>query len=605
MHKTLIAAIAALPLMAAPTPAQVHSPDAHVSLRVEGRTLDEIVQYLREVSGANIVVVQGAETEISLDLTDVLWRDALELASELAGCVVEERTAGVLVVDSPPRVDFVFDNAELTDVIDAIGAISGANIVVGQEVAGTISLRLKDVPWREALEVAVKTVGFTVVEDSRGILRVVDPLTLQAQMESRSYQLRYLRPPGQFVPKIKTEFADGEFDTPSGKVEDDFPIIPALRSALSPGGDLQYIDKQNVVIVKDTTQVHAEIKDMIDRMDIEPAQVFCDVKFVSTTGEEFDDLGVDYGELGPTIAASMGQIPIKTPFVLGAGGWDDSIIANDTGTGPFTDPSLNAGGTIVPDTIYGALNLTGVAATLRLIQEDRDAEVVQAPKVVTLDGVPATVFVGETVRYAEAKSEVGQTGSLQLSVQEAQGSPVDTGFQLLLVPHVIPGSNSVQLDVIPKETSLSGTSNSPLAPAGFDFFVVGAGGDAGSIALPRVRTSTIVTSMILESGQTAVVGGLSTDIDIDAVRKIPLLGDIPIIGWLFKNEQQTKERRNLLVFLSPQIVRTSSDTQDILERELDRRRAIYQDQFDRLLSDINPEPTEAAAPADEGAPSDS
>ena len=78
--------------------------------------------------------------------------------------------------------------------IDLIAKLGGANIVVAPEVAGTLSLRLTDVPWRDALDVAVKTLGYVVVEENRGILRVVDPVTLQAQMTTKSYQLRYLRP---------------------------------------------------------------------------------------------------------------------------------------------------------------------------------------------------------------------------------------------------------------------------------------------------------------------------------------------------------------------------------------------------------------------------
>lgn len=589
MKKSIItlAALAVMALAAPHAAAQVPSPEARVSLRVEGRALSEIVQYLREVSGANIVVKEGGDTLISLDLTDVPWLDALELAAELAGCVADVQTAGVIVLEKPPRVDFVFNDAEITDVIDAIAAISGANVVVAPEVAGTLSLRLQDVPWREALDVAVKTLGFTVVEEKRGILRVVDPLTLQAQMEPRSYQLRYLRPRGDFVPVIESEFVDGDIKAPKGKLEEDFPIVQALSKALSPGGELDYVASSNVVIVRDTTQVHAAVKDMLERLDVEPSQVFCDVKFVSTTSNDLLALGVDYGDAGVQVSASGGQIPITLPFDMGPGGLDDSIIVNPSGAGPFADPLLNAGNTVIPDTVYGALSFTGVAGTLSMLQRDSNTEVVQAPKIFTMDGRPATIFVGETIRYAEAKSEVGQTGSLQLSVTEAKGSPVGVGFQLMIVPHVVPGSNDITMDVIPKETSLSGTSSSTLAPAGFDFFTVGSGGDTGSIALPRVRTSTIVTSMLISSGQTAVVGGLTTDVDIETKSKIPLLGDIPFLGWLFKSDRNDKERRSLLVFLTPTIVRTSDDTEAVLQRELDRRREIYQAEYDRLLSDLD------------------
>jgi len=385
MGNRSIRTLAALLLLVPAVRAQVPTLDARVSLRVEGRELSEVVDYLRTQSGANIVVVEGGETEVSLDLTDVAWQDALELAAELAGCVVEERTAGVLVVDRPARVEFVFNNAEITEVIDAIGAISGANIVVAPEVAGTLSVRLKDVPWRHALEVAVKTLGYAVVEESRGVLRVVDPLTLQAQMETRHYQLRFVRPMGDYAPVISSEFVTGNARPASGDVEKDFPMLTALRQALSPNGAIDYVPDKNVLIVRDTQKVHDEIDDLIARLDVQPAQVLVDVKFVSTTNNDLFNLGVDYGDAGPSIGFSGSQIPITFPFNLGSGGFEDALIANPN-DGPYADPSLNFGNTVLPDTIFGALSFTGWDATVRLLQSDDRTEVVQAPKVFALDG---------------------------------------------------------------------------------------------------------------------------------------------------------------------------------------------------------------------------
>ena len=609
--RILSALLVAAGLLATRATAQVPIPDARVSLRVDNRSLSEVVQYLREQSGYNIVVVEGGDTPISIDLTDVDWLEALELAAELAGCVVDESTAGVLLVDRPPRVDFAFDNADVRQVIDTIAKLSGANIVVAPEVAGTLSLRLTDVPWRDALDVAVKTLGYTIVEEDRGILRIVDPLSLQAQMETRSYQLRYVRPPGNYVPIIESEFLERTTTVRStaggtgGAVDYAklFPVIGALKKALSPGGDLDYIKEQNVIIVRDTAQVHAQIKEMIDRLDVEPAQVFVDVKFVSTANLDIFSLGVDYGDLGPQVSISGGQIPVTLPFTLGDGGFEDGIIASPSGDGPFanSDGSGNGGMTVIPDTIFGALSFTQFAATLRLLQRDSFTEIVQAPKIIALDGVEATIFVGETIRYAEAKSEQGQAGGLQLSVQEAGGSPVEVGFQLLIVPHVVPGTNKLTMDVIPKETSLSGTGGGTFAPPGFDVFTVGASGLEGSIALPRKRSSTIVTSMMLESGQTAVIGGLTTETEIERTTEIPYISKIPVLGWLFKFEDESLERRNLMVFVTPTVVRSTAETQRLVRRELDERRKEYGKRLEKILygSAGAPEPP---PPAPLGAP---
>lgn len=582
--RTIVVALVALLSFSGFAIAQTPDPDARVSIRVDGRQLQEVVEFLRDRSGANIVVLQGGDTPISLKLTDVPWKEVLELAAESAGCVVEERTAGVLAVTRPERVTFAFTNAELTEVIDTIGRVSGANIVVAPEVSGLLSLRLTEVPWRDALEVASKTLGFVVVEDRRGILRVVDPASLQDQMVVKSYQLRYLRPRSTFAPIIATEFAEGSYTPASGVIEEDFPVMEALRRALSPNGQLHYVQDRNVLIVRDTDQVHAYINDVVDRLDVEPPQIFIDVKFVSTTNTDLWDLGVDFGDFGPRASISGSQVPISFPFEMGAGGFEDSLLASDTGTGPFAEDLVSmAGGITSPDTIYGALNFTTLTATLRAIERDVKSEVVQAPKIVALDGRPSTIFVGETIRYAEAKTEQGQAGGLNLSVEEAEGSPVEIGFQLMVRCNVIPGTNDLTLEVIPKETNLSGTGDSSLAPEGFDVFTVGAAGAEGSIALPRVRSSTIVTSMLLESGQTAIIGGLSTDVNRETKSQVPLLGQIPLLGRLFRHEETTKERRSLMVFVTPTIVRSTADSDDLLRRELERRQDEYSGELERLL----------------------
>jgi len=573
--------------------AQMSVPDARVSLRVESRELSEVVQHLRERSGYNIVVLEGGDTAISLDITDVSWRDALDLAAELAGCTVEERTAGVLVVVRPPRVDFSFDNAELKDVIDTIAKLSGANIVIAPEVQGTLSLRLTNVPWRDALDVAVKTLGFVVVEEQRGILRVVDPLSLQAQMESHSYQLRYVRPPARYLPVISSEFVavtqkvtQGGSGGQGGQVDYEriFPVLAALKKAKSPGGDMEYMPPpQNILIVRDTAQVHAQIKDMLALLDIEPAQVFIDVKFVSTSNRDLFNLGMDYGDLGPQITYSGGQIPITFPFNLGSGGWEDLIIADASGNGP------NIAGSQLPATIFGALSFTQWTGALRMLQRDTTTEVIQAPKLVVLDGKEGTIFVGESIRYAQAKSEQGQAGGLQLSVEEADSSPVETGFQLLVQPHVIPGSNRVDMLVIPKETSLTGVGDPSIAPPGFDVFTVGASGLEGTIALPRERSSTIVSNVLLDSGQTAILGGLSTDSDSETVSEVPFLSDIPLLGWFFQHKSRTRDKQMLWVFVTPTVVRSSSDQQRLLEREVLRRQDAYGDRLQQILFGDDPE----------------
>ncbi len=562
---------------------------ALVTVKLKDRPLKDVVQGIRRKAGVNIIMDEAIEDTVTIDLMDVPWRKALDLVAEAGNCVVVQISGNVLKVEKPPRVFFAFENADIQKVIDTIAKISGANIVVAPEVQGTITLRLKNIPWRDALESAAKTLGYVVIEESRGILRVVPPSNMKEDLVSRSFTLRYVRPKSAYVPMLNSNYVKSlkaQAAMPSGDGPP-FKLIDALRGALTPQtGKLDYFEGTNVVMVKDTKPVIENISRIIETVDIEPAQVFVDVKFVTTSNRDLLEYGVSPGDSGWAVSGSGGQIPIKFPFDLGAGGWDDKLIANDTGRGPFADENLNpTGGTTMPDVIFGALSFTEMTATLRLLKKDTHSEIVQAPKLIVLDHQEGTIFVGETVRYAQARSEQGQAGGLQLVVEEAPRSPVQTGFQLLIIPHVVPGTDKIIMDVIPQSDSLSGTGNSTLAPPGFDVFTVGSGSGQGSIALPRVASSTIATKVLLRSSQTAVLGGLSTDNTTDTHTRIPVLGDIPVLGFLFGSKSQNKSRTNLIVFVTPQIIRSPEEVESNLKKILSDRSNALKAEYDAIFGD--------------------
>lgn len=559
-----------------------------LTLKLKDRSLRDVVASIRRKAGVNIIISDSIEETVTIDLEGVEWREALSLVAEAAGCVVVEVSGNVLKVEKPPRVYFAFENADVQKVIDTIAKISGANIVVAPEVQGTITLRLKDIPWRDALEATAKTLGYVVVEEARGILRVVPTSNMKEDLVTESFQLRYIRPRSVYLPFLESPYVQSIRRTL--QMEGDqvkFQLLDALRRTLTPEiGSMEYFEGKNLIIVKDTRPVVDEVRRIIEGVDIEPGQIFIDVKFVTTSNQDILEYGVNIGDDGWTASLGLGQIPTRLPFDLGAGGFDDRLIANDTGTGPFADENLNpTGNTIMPDVIFGALNFTQVQAALRLLQQDTQSEIVQAPKLIAIDHQEATIFVGETIRYAQARAEQGQAGGLTLVVEEAPNSPVSTGFQLLVIPHIVPGTEKVIMDIIPKSEALSGTGSSSLAPPGFDVFTVGAGGTAGSgsIALPRLASSTIATKVLLRSGQTAVLGGLVTDTSTETTTQLPLLGDIPALGWLFKSRAESKTKNSLIVFVTPQIIRSPEEVESNLRRVLEERRRQMQAEYDSIF----------------------
>jgi type IV pilus assembly protein PilQ len=547
---------------------------SRLTLRLRDRDLGEVIESIRRKTNSNIIMDPGIEETVTIDLQDVHWRQALSLVVEQAECIVTEGDGGVLKIEKPPRVYFAFENTEIQKVIDTIAKISGANIVVAPEVQGTITVRLKNIPWRDALDAAVKTLGFVVVEEARGILRVVPAANIEADLAFEAIQLRYVRPSSVFMPFINSEYIrDMRNQQPLQPGQLTFTLLDTLKNMVTPEvGSLEYVQETNVIMVKDTRPVVDQIRRTIQMMDIEPAQVQLDVRFVTTSNDDLLDVGVSPGGNGWTAGLSLGQMPTRLPFDLGAGGWDDRLVANPQGFGPFADDAQNLpASTTIPDVVFGALNFQEVTATLRLLARDSNSEILQAPQITTLDNTTATIFVGEAVRYAQARVEQGQAGGLLLALEEGDESPVNIGFQLLATPHIVPGTDKVIMEVIPQRTALSGTGTSSIAPAGFDVFEVGAAAGAGQIALPRVASSTLQATILLQSGQTAVLGGLKSKTESETVTKLPLLGDIPLLGYLFKNRTKQETMSTLLVFITPQVIRSADDVESSMRRALEER----------------------------------
>ena len=192
----------------------------------------------------------------------------------------------------------------------------------------------------------------------------------------------------------------------------------------------------------------------------------------------------------------------------------------------------------------------------------RSPRIGRSPKILALDNTEATIFVGESIRYARTSASSSQAGTLAFSVEEDPNSPVNVGFQLLVLPHVVPGENKIMLTVIPQQRALSGKT-SPTLP-GFDRFVFG----TQTIDLPRVASSTLVTHMILKSGETAVIGGLLEDREIESRDKIPILGDLPLLGLLFSGTSKQKVKQHLLITITPRIIRGSDAANSTISDEM-------------------------------------
>ncbi len=540
---------------------------AMITLDVAERPLEDVLDHIRNKVGITIVSPVGADARVTVKLRDVPWAEALVIIAERSGCIATQDSPKLWRVEKPPRVTMSFQAEDIKKVIEAIAKYGNANIVVSEKVKGNVTMVINDRPWRDALEAVIKTNGYFLVQEDRGILRVVDQEGLSTHTERRLFPLRYLRPKGTYTAQIDSEYIEkrqqaqnqaggGAGQSLAEQVKRRFPLLEALEKMKSKEGEIDYLEDQNAILVLDTKPVLDEIGRFLERLDVEPAQIHIDVRFVTTTNNSSRDLsfGFDQGLNASITGASRSS---RFPFNLGPGSFGDNLLPGRTTDNIGLD---NTESLVVP----GSLDFSATSFAIRLIKEDKSAQIIQAPTITTVDHREATIFVGEQVPYAEAEAASSQSGGLQLSVKEGKDSPVDTGFQLLVIPHVVPGSNKVLMNVIPQARTLTGTTDPE--HVGFDLFTVGAGSvGSGSIQLPRVGEQTIVTNLMLENGQTGIVGGLIQNSTNRTETKVPFLGDIPLLGELFKSTVNSEDERKLLVFVTPWIVESSDKTNDNLK----------------------------------------
>ena len=246
-------AIAALGLLAGPTAAWAQEAAARsakaddksrgpgeVTFDVVERPLKDVVAFIQDKTDVNLIVAREAEDiPVTVKLRNLPWREALAIVVERAGAQIEERSQNLIRIEKPPRVTFEFENADVRVVIKAVADIAGANIVIGREVEGTVTLTLTDIPWRVALDTIVKTLGYTVVQEERGILRIVDPANLKQQLETRIFALRYVRPRSPYRPTMDTQVSVKSVSAAAddtASIEKEFNILKAFNQAVAPEG---------------------------------------------------------------------------------------------------------------------------------------------------------------------------------------------------------------------------------------------------------------------------------------------------------------------------------------------------------------------------------
>jgi general secretion pathway protein D len=435
------------------------------------------------------------------------------------------------------------------------------------------------------------------VKSKSGIIRVLTIDALNRQMERQLFKLKYISGPPVFVANIaEGKYHKGGLPVPPKTVDEvgkQFTLLRILESLLTRTvdgtrtlGALQYDPDSNTITVTDTRVALNEIERTIKALDVQPSQVRIDLKYISTVNDDLLTFGMNYtfaGNDGLTIT-SQALPPLRVDGSTVAPGTASESPFSQGGLGKLTRLPFGLGREpITTDQLF--FTRFDMLATFRAFKRDRYSKLMQEPFLALKDNTAATIFVGEEVPYAETKVEQTANGGLAFTVGEGARSPVKIGFQLMVVAKVKKDSNSVELTIIPQNEFLSGTSTAVGLVPGFERFTLSGASSGGtdlSIDLPRVSNTTLMTTLLVENGRTAILGGLKTERTSYEDKKIPFLGDLPLIDFLFKQRNDSVRKETLLIFVTPTIVQPSDENAEYLQGQLDALRDREREELERV-----------------------
>ena len=409
-----------------------------------------------------------------------------------------------LSITKPGNVSLDFREADIRNVLRILSYKSGVNIVAGPEVSGLVTIQLTDVPWEQALQVVLETQGYAY--DRKGNIILV---TTIENLKKRREDALLLAEQESLITKT--------FILNYAKAADVIESIEKMRTAR---GSINFDERTNTVIVRDTETNIKLINEVIPILDATTPQVLIESKIVETTLSDTDKLGIDWVAKA-TVSGS------KRPTIF-----------------PFTTDSENRS---LPDNIpsaaaslfsYGTLDFATVSAVFEMLQTRADTNILSNPRIVTLDNQKASITIGSqypipTYTYNEEQAK------LQVSGWEYK----DIGIIFDVTPQVN-NAGFVTLSIQPKITEI------------LDFVTV------ENTSLPRLSNESAYTQVMIKDGETLVIAGLIKDKDTNTTKKLPILGDIPILGLVFQKVEKTKTKTDLLIFLTPHIITVDAAVAD-------------------------------------------
>lgn len=391
-----------------------------------------------------------------------------------------------------------YNDADVQSVLRTLATRAGVNLIMGDEVTGKVTVHLENVEYEDAMRLIVESKGYAYVKD-RNVVRIKSKEALDTEpLEVRVQTLDY------------------------AKADD---VRKTLESVLSRRGRIQVDTRSNILIISDSPSNLAKIMPLLSQLDTQTPQVLIEAKFVETTKNPHKDLGINWSN-----TLLNHELSARRP--------DPSKAIGPANPGPF-QISKNLGGG--PWTAATAILDPGeVKVLFSFLDSDSDTELLANPRVVTTDNSKAKIAIA--TQYPIPSFQFSeQSGAFQISGFEYK----DIGIVLNVLPR-INKNQFVTLEVAPEASSQSGVAK------------LSSGGS--SVDIPIIDARQTITTVLIKSGNTLAIGGLMRQDTSDNYTKVPVLGDIPGLGAFFRSKSLVKTKRDLLIFLTPTIVKPEDQT---------------------------------------------
>ena len=456
------------------------------------------------------------------------------------------------------KLSLNFQNVEVRAVLQVIADFTGLNIITSDSVSGSLTLRLKDIPWDQALDIIMQTKGLDMRKNGNVVLiapreelALKEKQQLEAQKDiseleplvSESFQLNYIK--AQDLLNLITTNRQQQFGAGAGQTA----TTGGQGSFISKRGVAMVDPRSNILFVQDIPSNLDEIRKIIRQIDTAIRQVVIEARIVIASDKFGRQLGVRFGaQTGFRInnkyavgqGGSLSTQPVvttsgttvtrdtrtQTPYELASGityaGYSDSPQLN------VNLPVLNAAGSLALTLInLGSGNLINLE--LSALESDNRGKVVSSPRVVTGDNQKAHIEQGTEIPYVTPGS-ANNPATVQFK---------KAVLSLSVTPQISP-DNRIIMTVEVRKDSVGQMVNL-----------------GGGFQVPSIDTRNVTTQISVNNGDTAVIGGIYEETVNNTVDKVPFLGDVPVLGYLFKTTGRTSEKQELLIFLTPRVIRES------------------------------------------------